>query len=659
MRELTDNLRMFAVEAGDLNKQLAVLADEAARIGSEVITATAATHNRSPDRPFRVVLMGRTTAGKSTLFEYLTEGDGLREGDGSQRYSKEACIRPSPILGIDLVDTPGVGYSGQEDTPEDYERAFAEVPDADLILWVASTLATQESTGRALTHLAALGKPVVIALNCSSDLRQSRNFRRLRTEPERIFGGEALDYLKPIRRYLAQAGADFVATAPIHAQAALWSRTHPFPEDVGQHLAANSRVDDLIKILHSEKDRREQRRATAQCDRVGTTLRRAIVLLGDGIGGLTASSQATTQAIDIFEKRAHRRVNDARAEIAASIDEAIQARHKWIDHVQVDGDVNAQWTTESEVLASEIHSAATTTLSGLEEDLKLIADDIDDDLESFAPGEFKGLPGSGESWANIASKGGVRAVVYGALLFLDFTPLAPIAVPVNIAVGLLDAVFGKQLNKLIDKIFRSKAETTRLRHERIREQLAPMLNDVRRQALAAANEALDSWTFAIRESVDKQRASAKAIVAAVRVSTDALDKLMSSLSCLDTDLTRELLRLTNRHRLARNVLRATRLPGRAIAVELGETDHAELALFPADTVEPLAPNAAHLHFPSGAALQVVAGLSPTAVVVTNMTRLNLDLVVPRTIPAGVCASWETLAFRHTGVGTSIKQGDEE
>ena len=35
------------------------------------------------------------------------------------------------------------------DGEEDYEAAFGEVADADLILWVATDQATQEQTGRA------------------------------------------------------------------------------------------------------------------------------------------------------------------------------------------------------------------------------------------------------------------------------------------------------------------------------------------------------------------------------------------------------------------------------------------------------------------------------------------------------------------------------
>lgn len=659
LHRLADDLMRLVPDAGELGKQLSDLSSATALAASHVGRATDAMNSGATERPFRVALMGRTTAGKSTLFEYLTEGDGEREGDGSQRYSRDVCERPSPILGIELVDTPGVGYSGQKDTPEDYEKAFAEVADADLIVWVASTLATQESTGRALRHLAALGKPVVVALNCSADLGVERNRRRMLAEPERIFGGEALDYLLPIRRYLAQAGADFVAAEPFHAQAALWSRTRNFPSEIADQLSTNSRIDRLVQLLHRERDRRgEQRRAAAQCDRIGARLREAAVVLSDGVADLAATSAAATHAVDAFETRAGRRISDARAQIAASVDDAIQARHKWIDQVDVDGDVNAQWATESQALSTEIQSSVETTLRGLEADLKVIAGDIDDDLTAFDAGQFDGLPGSGEALANLFSKGGIRTLVYGGLAAVDlFPPTAPFAIPATIVVAALDWAFGKQLNKWIDKMFRNKGETTRLRHEKVRDQLGPILDGLRAQAVASCDDALASCASAIQESLDRQRGCVKAINAARTALDGTSDGLVASLSSLDTHLTREFLRLSGRHRLARNAIRATRVPGRAIAVELRQGDHAELALFPVDVVENVAPNAAHPDFPSGAALQVVAGLSPVNILVTTMESLELDVVVPSTIPAGVRDAWATLAFRHTGVRTSIEQGE--
>ena len=164
--------------------------------------------------------MGRTMAGKSTLFEYLSAGDGARIGDGRQRYTRKNCQRVAADTGVEIVDTPGVGAMDGE---KDYETAFREVADADLILWVATDQATQEQTGRALERLADLGKPIVVALNCLADVTDELGLLDMLDEPERVFGGDAEGNLAPIRRHLSRAGGRYIRAVAIHAQAAQMS----------------------------------------------------------------------------------------------------------------------------------------------------------------------------------------------------------------------------------------------------------------------------------------------------------------------------------------------------------------------------------------------------------------------------------------------------
>ena len=112
--------------------------------------------------------MGRTMAGKSTLLAALTSGSAERISDGRQRYSRDAFAAPAADLpDVEIVDTPGVGAKGGAD---DVAQAMAEVPGADLVLWVASNDSFQEETARALRAVAFRGKPVVVVLNCRARL---------------------------------------------------------------------------------------------------------------------------------------------------------------------------------------------------------------------------------------------------------------------------------------------------------------------------------------------------------------------------------------------------------------------------------------------------------------------------------------------------------
>ncbi len=116
----------------------------------------------------RVVLMGRTMAGKSTLLAALTGGSAERIGVGAQRTSRDVFAAPAlDLQDVEIVDTPGVGA---KDGAEDVALAMAEVPGADLVLWVASNDSFQEETAQALRAVAFRGKPVVVALNCRASL---------------------------------------------------------------------------------------------------------------------------------------------------------------------------------------------------------------------------------------------------------------------------------------------------------------------------------------------------------------------------------------------------------------------------------------------------------------------------------------------------------
>ncbi len=63
---------------------------------------------------FTITLFGRTMAGKSTIREALTNGDGSTIGKGAQRTTRD--IREYRWNNLRIIDTPGIGaYEGNED----------------------------------------------------------------------------------------------------------------------------------------------------------------------------------------------------------------------------------------------------------------------------------------------------------------------------------------------------------------------------------------------------------------------------------------------------------------------------------------------------------------------------------------------------------------
>ena len=80
---------------------------------------------------FNITLFGRTMAGKSTLMEVLTHGDGKAIGNGAQRKTRD--IRSYEWNGLRITDVPGIGaFNGQKDE----DIAFEAAKNADMILFL-------------------------------------------------------------------------------------------------------------------------------------------------------------------------------------------------------------------------------------------------------------------------------------------------------------------------------------------------------------------------------------------------------------------------------------------------------------------------------------------------------------------------------------------
>lgn len=130
-QQASDALRrsaeLLAREFDAVRESPPVRGDLAAEIGfsGDRIRAAAHVALTEPEPLLRVVMQGKTMAGKSTLLEALSCGDGRRRGEGAQRTSREVEEREvTELPGVVLVDVPGVGAADGED---DREKALGRV----------------------------------------------------------------------------------------------------------------------------------------------------------------------------------------------------------------------------------------------------------------------------------------------------------------------------------------------------------------------------------------------------------------------------------------------------------------------------------------------------------------------------------------------------
>ena len=140
---------------------------------------------------FSVTLFGRTMAGKSTLMEVLTEGDGSAIGMGAQRTTRD--IRKYEWNGLSVTDVPGIGaFEGEEDT----RLAFDAAKTADLIVFLLTDDAPQAVEADCFRQVKDLGKPVIIIMNVKVSIDGNKSMKLVERDMNRAFDEERIEEIR-------------------------------------------------------------------------------------------------------------------------------------------------------------------------------------------------------------------------------------------------------------------------------------------------------------------------------------------------------------------------------------------------------------------------------------------------------------------------------
>ena len=201
---------------------------------------------------FSVTLFGRTMAGKSTLMEVLTEGDGSAIGMGAQRTTRD--IRRYEWNGLAVTDVPGIGaFEGEEDT----RLAFDAAKTADLIVFLLTDDAPQAVEADCFRQVKDLGKPVIIIMNVKVSVDSGKSMKLIERDMNRAFDDERIEEIrKQFCRFAEPFGQDwnnvpFVAT---HLKAAYEAVKSAKAGDTEQEKfwTRISRIDDLKSLICEE-----------------------------------------------------------------------------------------------------------------------------------------------------------------------------------------------------------------------------------------------------------------------------------------------------------------------------------------------------------------------------------------------------------------------
>ena len=176
---------------------------------------------------FSITLFGRTMAGKSTLMEILTHGEGRSIGTGAQRTTRD--VRAYTWNGLEVTDVPGVAaFEGAEDE----ELAFKAASQADLVLFLITDDAPQPVEAECLARVRRLGKPVTGICNVKVAVDDEDDLLLFLRNPDRPFNRTRLDQLlnqfhafadqhvpgKRVPFVATHLRARFLAQQPLHAK---------------------------------------------------------------------------------------------------------------------------------------------------------------------------------------------------------------------------------------------------------------------------------------------------------------------------------------------------------------------------------------------------------------------------------------------------------
>ena len=216
-------------------------------INNEVWDNIKQLNERAED--FTIVLYGRTMAGKSTLMEILTHGNGASIGKGEQRTTRD--VRDYTWNGLKVFDVPGIAAFGAKDT--DDKLALEAAKSADMALFLITDDAPQPLEADRLAELKALGKPILGIVNVKQVLSPDRASAKRKIEIKRLqnkIGDKKRlnEIVTQFREFAKTSGYDFsdIDFVSTHLNAAFLSQPERENDEELYRLSNFSAVEDFI-----------------------------------------------------------------------------------------------------------------------------------------------------------------------------------------------------------------------------------------------------------------------------------------------------------------------------------------------------------------------------------------------------------------------------
>ncbi len=181
------------------------------------------TRQREALSTVNLVMFGRTGAGKSSLIEALSHGDGVTISTGESDFTTE--VRPVAWNGVRFMDTPGIGGWGRTCSRDELEartRKAAEVADIVVLCFDSQNQQASEFE-KIAAWVKEFGKPVIVVLNVRASKWRWCESVPLCSQRQRL-SGTVREHVSNIETELANISIHNASVVAIGAQRAVYAR---------------------------------------------------------------------------------------------------------------------------------------------------------------------------------------------------------------------------------------------------------------------------------------------------------------------------------------------------------------------------------------------------------------------------------------------------
>ena len=200
-----------------------------------------ALHERQKD--FSIAVFGRKSAGKTTLMEILTHGDGSTTENNGETDAQN--IQTYYWKGLKITSLPDFNFFN---SVEKDKLGMEAAESADLVLFLLTNEKPQPEEVQCMAQLKKLGKPILCVVNVKKNLKSKKTATLVKEIEKDLNAPEVAETIEEFKNHLKSYELDFsdIKFIPVHLAAAYAYQVEG-KNDAEIYLASNfGKIEELI-----------------------------------------------------------------------------------------------------------------------------------------------------------------------------------------------------------------------------------------------------------------------------------------------------------------------------------------------------------------------------------------------------------------------------